>query len=275
MGMEPGVRASHCMDIYDFYKPYHSEYAAVDGKLSQWAYLSSIDACYRRYKKKYATRNKEAPAIDNSHFDFFCFHSPYNKLVQKGFHRIFFCDYLDDPTTPCMASLATFASLSEQESYESRELEGALKVIDAERFKSAVLPCCKVNQNIGNCYTGSVFGGIISLLCAEGAALVGKRVMVFSYGSGSAASVYSLVGRDTTSNSSFSLGRIQEVVRVFDRLEARKQCTVEEFSAALELREGMYGKPSIKPLGSLDNIEIGTYYLDGINDKYHRKYVLK
>lgn len=30
-----GLRASHSRDVYDFYKPKHSEYAEVDGKLSQ------------------------------------------------------------------------------------------------------------------------------------------------------------------------------------------------------------------------------------------------
>ena len=111
--MESGVRSTHCLDVYDFYKPHHSEYvfessradvarmrymsissfehgvwsigeqfnflifdcrcellsaltyahsrtrtlyfithhfnryAVVDGKLSQWAYLSSVDTCYQ------------------------------------------------------------------------------------------------------------------------------------------------------------------------------------------------------------------------------------
>ena len=35
------------MDVYDFYKPHHSEYAAVDGAVSQNCYLRSVDACYR------------------------------------------------------------------------------------------------------------------------------------------------------------------------------------------------------------------------------------
>ncbi len=30
--LEEGVRATHALDVYDFYKPYHSEYAAVDGR---------------------------------------------------------------------------------------------------------------------------------------------------------------------------------------------------------------------------------------------------
>ena len=95
--IEPGVRATHCLDVYDFYKPHHSEFAAVDGKLSQWAYLSSVDSCYEGYKRKFCEKN-DGKKIDNSHFDYFAFHSPYNKLVQKGFTRIFYSDFKDTPS---------------------------------------------------------------------------------------------------------------------------------------------------------------------------------
>ncbi|CAM9964888.1 unnamed protein product [Ectocarpus sp. 4 AP-2014] len=33
--LEPGLRSTHSRDAYDFYKPKHSEYAEVDGRLSQ------------------------------------------------------------------------------------------------------------------------------------------------------------------------------------------------------------------------------------------------
>ena len=81
---ESKLRSSHNLDVYDFYKPYHSEYAAVDGKLSQWAYLSSVDECYKAYKKKYLKHYDDSRKLTLSHFDYFAFHSPYNKLVQKG-----------------------------------------------------------------------------------------------------------------------------------------------------------------------------------------------
>ena len=89
---EPGLRSTHALDVYDFYKPYHSEYAAVDGKLSQWAYLSSVDTCYQRYKEKYNKKYNDQITIN--HFDYFAFHSPYNKLVQKGFARLIYIGVL-------------------------------------------------------------------------------------------------------------------------------------------------------------------------------------
>lgn len=94
---------------------------------------------------------------------------------------------------------------------------------------------------------------------------------MFSYGSGSVASMYSFVGR-SSSSSSFSIGRIQETVDIFTRLDARKRCTYDEFVSSLNLRETSFGKASIVPVGSLDNLTKGTFYLKSINDKYHRSY---
>ena len=77
LALETGLRSSHFMECYDFYKPHHSEYAAVDGKLSQWAYLHSLDSCYGLYKSKYAAKTNSNPAnLTLSHFDYFALHSP-------------------------------------------------------------------------------------------------------------------------------------------------------------------------------------------------------
>ena len=146
--LEPGVRGSHFKNVYDFYKPNHSEYAVVDGKLSQWAYLSSVDNCYRRYLMKHAKRYSLGDSLaDLSHFDFFTFHSPYNKLAQKGFARLFYIDFLNklagsrgDHTAVSNSEFAPalpFQDVPQADSYENRELEGVLKAISNDRYK-----CC-------------------------------------------------------------------------------------------------------------------------------------
>ncbi|CAM9778013.1 unnamed protein product [Laminaria digitata] len=57
--LEPGLRSSHSRDVYDFYKPKHSEYAEVDGKLSQSVYLECVDKCYLGFKAKSSRCQKE------------------------------------------------------------------------------------------------------------------------------------------------------------------------------------------------------------------------
>lgn len=126
---ESGLRSTHVLDVYDFYKPFHSEYAAVDGKLSQWAYLSSVDMCYKRYKEKHSRRTPGGSDITVNHFDYCCFHSPYNKLVQKGFTRLIYSDFISHPTDPKYAMLLPFQNMSIEETYESKDVETACRAL--------------------------------------------------------------------------------------------------------------------------------------------------
>ena len=276
LAMEHGVRSSLSLDVYDFYKPHHSEYAAVDGKLSQWAYLSSVDQCYLRYSQKHAARNPGSAPVTVDHFDYFAFHTPYNKLVQKGFSRIIYMDMRRGVgSASASVDLAPHAATPLDQTYESREIEAAARAASQAHWNAKVIPSCRLNQNIGNCYTGSVYAALLSLICEQGADLNGKRVMLFSYGSGSVASIFSVVGRTQSSGDRFSLERIQTVTKMFERLDARTKCSVAEFTSALELRAAKYGLAPMTPDGSLDAISPGTYYLTGISDKHHRAYSRK
>lgn len=145
LALESGVRASHFLSVYDFYKPHHSEYAAVDGKLSQWAYLSSVDKCYSRYVEKCTKKNGiGADIIDLSHFDYFAFHSPYNKLAQKGFARLYYVDFMNklktvngDKSSPVLSDFAAaipFSDVPQEDSYDNRDVENAFKSISSDRF---------------------------------------------------------------------------------------------------------------------------------------------
>ncbi len=125
---EPGVRSTHALDVYDFYKPHHSEYAAVDGKLSQWAYLSSVDHCYQRYKAKWLKRGLQQP-VTVDYFDYVAFHSPYNKLVQKGFARMIFMDYLANPTNPKYVTFSSLATIPINDTYENKEVESISRTL--------------------------------------------------------------------------------------------------------------------------------------------------
>ena len=147
---------------------------------------------YQRYIQKWASKFG-GEKVSVNHFDYFAFHSPYNKLVQKGFGRLFYTD-ARQPGATVNEALAPFTTLDLSKSYESRELDMALRSTAAADFKSKVMPCCKINQIVGNCYTGSVYSSLLSVVCDQGASLTGKRVLMFSYGSGSVASLFSIKG---------------------------------------------------------------------------------
>jgi hypothetical protein len=52
LALERGLSATHMSHAYDFYKP-SGLYPAVDGPLSVYCYLSTMDACLGRYAAKF------------------------------------------------------------------------------------------------------------------------------------------------------------------------------------------------------------------------------
>ena len=89
-----GLRAVHMQHKYDFYKPdMVSEYPQVDGKLSIKCYFHALDQCYRRYMDRLEKRTSKSPCSMDD-VDFFVFHTPFCKIVQKSVGRLLFHDFL-------------------------------------------------------------------------------------------------------------------------------------------------------------------------------------
>ncbi|EXJ24441.1 Hydroxymethylglutaryl-CoA synthase [Alkalibacterium sp. AK22] len=68
--------ASMTKDISDFWRPLYSDYAFVDGKFSNEAYLGFLKEVFDNYKEK-TGRNL-------SDFEAMCFHLPYTKMGKKA-----------------------------------------------------------------------------------------------------------------------------------------------------------------------------------------------
>jgi 3-hydroxy-3-methylglutaryl CoA synthase len=81
----------------------------------------------------------------------------------------------------------------------------------ALKLTAQVRPSTCVQRATGNMYTASLWSGIAQLLETRGPGLVGRRVLLYSYGSGISAALLSLVGREVEGR--FSLGRLQAQVR--------------------------------------------------------------
>jgi hydroxymethylglutaryl-CoA synthase len=90
------------------------------------------------------------------------------------------------------------------------------------------------------------------------------------------ATLFSVLGRTPSEGKyNFTIEQIKEKSNMFSRLESRSQCSIEEFNAALDLREAKFGQAPMTPDGSVDNVPSGAYYLVNINDKHHRTYEKK
>lgn len=96
-GCCPLERATHASNTWDFYKPNpHVEYPVVDGQHSQMCYYRALEDSYTRFCDKMELQQQQMDSMDLSFHaespDYWVFHAPYNKLVQKSFARLFLVD---------------------------------------------------------------------------------------------------------------------------------------------------------------------------------------
>ena len=152
--------------VYDFYKPnLASEYLVVDGKLSQNCYLMALDYCYKRFCKKF--EKEEGRQFSLLDADYIAFHSPYNKLVQKSFGRLLFNDFSRDASSigkDAQEKLEPFAGLSEQDSYNSRDLEKVSQQLAKPLYDAKIQPLTLLPKQVGNMYTASLYAALASII---------------------------------------------------------------------------------------------------------------
>jgi len=233
IAFEPGLRGTYMQHVYDFYKPdLTSEYPYVNGSFSVNCYTESLDACYKAYNMREVLLKSQANGHVNGNgvvaedatstktpldrFDYWAFHAPTCKLVAKSYGRLLYNDFLTNPESPAFADVpADVRDMEYKKSLTDKVVEKTFMSLTKKRFNERVQPSIEAATMCGNMYTASVYGGIVSLLSlVDSATLQGKRIGVFSYGSGLAASFFSLkvVGSTET---------IQKTLNLKERLAAR------------------------------------------------------
>ncbi len=227
--MEPGQRGSYIRHAYDFYKPdLTSEYPIVDGHFSIKCYTEAVDACYKAYNAREATLKARLNGNDvNGHsqelqtpldrFDYMAFHAPTCKLVAKSYARMLYNDYLVDPSNPIFAEVpAELRDMDYNVSVSDKTVEKTFMALAKKRFAARVQPSIQVPTQCGNMYCGSVYGSLCSILSnVKSEDLQGKRIGMFSYGSGLASSLFSFKVKGSTEE-------IAKQLDVSARLEGRR-----------------------------------------------------
>ena len=222
---EPGLRGTYMQHAYDFYKPdLTSEYPYVDGHYSVNCYTKALDAAYRDYNKREAkqatngTTNGADPAKTSlDRFDYLAFHSPTCKLVQKSYARLLYHDYLANADAPTFAEVAPeLRDMDYEKSLTDKVVEKTFMALTKKRFQERVNPAIQVATLCGNMYCASVWGGLASLVgIVDSKTLEGKRIGLFSYGSGLAASFMSF-------RINGSVETISKALNISARLDARR-----------------------------------------------------
>ncbi|KAL7538955.1 hypothetical protein ACHAXR_011948 [Thalassiosira sp. AJA248-18] len=317
--VDPRERATHASNVYDFFKPDHTvEYPVVDGALSQVCYYRALEDCYTKFCERVDRLNGlleegDKAVRDDEHFhaeaaDYFVFHAPYNKLVQKSYGRMHFIDARrrharellrkdseekkdDDDKDGKNASIpqdsSTGTTLAEEhltkpieETHSDKALEGSLKSLSKASYAQRLTDANAASKIVGNTYTASVFLGLASLVDqagSKGELTPGKTAVVFSYGSGAIATMYRLHIRDPTPSNGERVFSIDEIAKKLDltaRLATREEVHPQELDLALETRARMHrgGAPysPVYPTGG--RMFPGTYFLNGIDSKWVRSY---
>lgn len=232
LAFEPGLRGTYITHAYDFYKPdLTSEYPYVDGQFSLQCYTKAVDKCYTAYNAREQSLKARANGHANGNgvhheeetktpidrFDYMAFHAPTCKLVSKSYARMLYNDFLADPENPAFADVAPeLRDLEYQASLTDKNIEKTFMGLTKKRFAQRVQPAIQVATQCGNMYCGSVYGGLVGLISnIPPQTLQGKKLGIFSYGSGLASAMFSLK----------VVGDTSEMVEKLDlqqRLDSRK-----------------------------------------------------
>lgn len=282
---EQGLRSSYIRHAYDFYKPdLTSEYPTVDGKLSVECYITALDSCYQSYCTKAEKRLKlPTSSFSLQNIDYMLFHTPYCKLVQKSLARLVLNDVVRD-TTHCYCDkhrkdaqeIQQFKDTSLPSCIFDRTIEKSCMTASSNIFNEKTSPSLLIARRVGNMYTPSLYGCLVSLLVSTSSEqLLGKRIALFSYGSGLAASMYSIKIQDTSSTR-FTLDTLQHnLCDVIKKLDSRQKFSPVDFTKVLERREHVYNKCNYTPVSDEQVLFPSTFYLSNIDDKFRRTYKRK
>jgi hydroxymethylglutaryl-CoA synthase len=186
--LEPGINGSYAQDVNDFWRPLYSKEAVVDGHHSVQCYLDALSGAYQAWQEVSREAGYHPSSIVRR-----CYHVPYGKMAKKA-HR------------HCMT------------------LEGKTDAQADASFAEEVAVSLDLPSQIGNIYTGSLYLALASLLHAEAGELEGKRIGLFSYGSGCAAEFFA--GRVVA-----GAGKFVDELKLAEPLANRRCYTIPEYEA--------------------------------------------
>jgi 3-hydroxy-3-methylglutaryl CoA synthase len=158
------LRASCILHRYDFFKPvgWHSMAPLSDGKYSVNAYMDCVDMCHQTLKKKM----NGTSIVQSCRYNVFHTGGGFH-IIKKAYERLM---RSDDPSSKPAARAAM--------------------------LQAKLIPSTFITKIVGPCHTVSSFLNISSTIMNAWDKALGGTLVVFTYGSGSAASMYQTLFND-------------------------------------------------------------------------------
>lgn len=265
--LERGTVAHFMQHSFDFYKPNPaSEYPIVDGQESIFCYYRALDACYNSHIRK-IEKSVLHEKVNLNSFNYFVFHSPYGRLVRKSFGRLLLNDAVNNPGL--YPELLPYKDVKMESTYGDRELSLLLARLGENIFIEKTLDAGLISSKVGNCYCASLYLGLVSLVSSLAKTSFtpdGQRIGMYSYGSGLASSMFSLLIVGNLESITHSMGEIESL------LAQRQRVCAEEFDQVMKQRESIYCSKDWTPSTKPDELRMGSYYLERVDDKLRRFY---
>ncbi|RWS22650.1 hydroxymethylglutaryl-CoA synthase: cytoplasmic-like isoform X2 [Leptotrombidium deliense] len=273
--IESPLRSTHMSHAYDFYKPeLSSEYPYVDGKLSIECYYDAFDKCYTLFKDKY----KKKCGLDHFDLDDFSgllFHTPYCKIVAKTVARLILNECIENSLyfQENYCDIEKLNKLELAKKFQNRKVEETFIKMSESLYENKVKPGLSLSTELGNMYTASLYCCLISFLLNKlPYELKGSRLLMFSYGSGLAASIFSIKITDYSHSDSALRKLIFGLRHIAGRLNTRIRQSAQQFVDTMKHRENIHKEVPYKPT-TLDILHFnGTYILTEIDEKHRRHY---
>jgi hydroxymethylglutaryl-CoA synthase len=178
LALDVGLNGSCSMDVYDFWRPHGRKEAVVDGHYSISCYLDAISGAYRQWRENARAAGVVTGAsaggagLPSEELARVLYHVPFCKMAKKAHAQVRRCDLED--AGGGLDEAALDAAARSEASYQA-QVAGSLGL----------------NARVGNAYTASLYLALAGLLHREAGALAGRRVGLFSYGSGACSEFFS------------------------------------------------------------------------------------
>lgn len=113
-------------------------------------------------------------------------------------------------------------------------------------FEKRVIPALQFAKRVGSTYGTSNFTGLASLILHADDLNAGDRLALFAYGSGAIGEFYSAIVQPGAREA-------LEAMKISEKLDARRKCSVEEYEFIENLRETYVENPDLEPDFSILN----------------------
>lgn len=263
---EIGLRSTCMGNSWDFYKPMPDcEYPVVKGKETVDVFVKAMDDCYEKYRKR--VERLEGSKFSVRDVDFVLFHAPFNKMVVKSFARMLYSDFLQTKQgeDSFFEDVERFRELERASAHRDRLAQKAFVNLAKPLYEQKVSPGDWLSVEIGNCYTASLYANLAALISEARDELIGKRILMYSFGSGFAASMFSLRVVD-------SVQEMANKLSIKKRLQDRYEIAPEMYEKMMLERERDYGRMNYQPKANSEMLFPGTFFLKKVGAQGEREY---